>query len=122
MRSSSLPGPRPGEATLAGALEDLAQIRHAGEDRRQRLEVQLGEIGKQACNRGLAASGWAPKDHRGEAASGHHAADGALGADQMILAEHALERPRTQSVRQGPRRLGLEKTGHRNFPLSAIKG
>src|SRR5207253_2661452 len=100
-------------AALFRRLEYLAQVRDAGEDRRERLESEVGArfgqfLGEKPGDRRLAAAGRAPQDHRGELAARHHSADRSLRAEQMLLADDDGEALRPQSVSQWVRRLALE--------------
>ena len=51
-------------AAVQSAFEYLAEIRNAGEDGRNRLELQIGVLGQQAGKRRFAAAGRAPEDER----------------------------------------------------------
>ena len=73
---------------------------------RDLLELQIGLVRQQPRHRGLAGAGRAPEDQRAERAGGQHPGERAVGAEQMILADHLGERLRAQPVGQRPRRVG----------------
>ena len=100
-------------AALARRLEHLAQVGDAGKHSRQRLEFEIGAVRQQACDRGLAAAGRPPQDHRGELPARDHSSDRAIRAEQMILPHDLAEALRPQAVGERPRRLVFEKGGHR---------
>ena len=79
--------PRPLVAAQAGGLEDLLQVGDAGEDRADLDEGEVGGVGEQAGDRGLADAGRAPEDDRAELAVGEHPAERAVGAEQVVLAD-----------------------------------
>ena len=58
--------PLPGLRGAPRRLEDFLQIGDAGEDRRDLLEMQIGLVGQQPRDRGLAGAGRAPEDQRAE--------------------------------------------------------
>src|SRR6185437_4147375 len=79
------------------------------EHRRERLEMHRGRLGEEPRDGRLAAAGWPPEDHRGEAMLRHHAADGALRSEQVILPHHLGELLRPELVGERSRGLVLEK-------------
>ena len=95
-------------AALLRRVEHLAQIRHAGKDRRQRLEDQIGALRQQPRDRRLAAARRAPKDHRRQFAVRDHSADRTIGGEQMVLTDDFRQAARAQPVGQRMRRLVLE--------------
>ncbi len=95
-------------AALPGRVEHLAQIRHAGKDRRQRLEYQIRALRQQSGDRRLAAARRAPEDHRGQFAVRDHSADRSIGGEQMVLTDDFREAVRAKQVGQRMRRLVLE--------------
>src|SRR5690606_23163349 len=104
-------------AFALGLLEGGAQILHAGEDGGELFEVEIGALCEEARDGGLAGAGRAPEDQAGEAALRQHAADGAFGAEEMILADDVFERFRAQAIGQRTRRVvvkacGLEEIAH----------
>ena len=99
-------------AALARRLEHLAQVGDAGKDSRQRLEFEIGAVRQQACDRGLAAAGRPPQDHRGELPARDHSSDRAIRAEQMNLPHDLAEALRPQAVGERPRRLVFEEGGH----------
>ena len=78
----------------ARRLEHLAQVGDARLDRRELLEMKIGLLGKEPRHRGLAGARRPPEDYRAEPASLDHAAQHALLAQEMILADHLAERRR----------------------------
>ena len=106
-----------GLAQALGAVEGLAQVLHAREDRRQLLEGELDLVSQQARHGGLAGARRPPQDHALQSAALEHARQRALGADQVILADDLGQPFRPQPVGEGPRRPllqagGLEQIGH----------
>ena len=95
-------------AAFPRRIEHLAQIRHAGKDRRQRLEYQIGALRQKSGDRRLAAARRAPKDHRRQFAVRDHSADRGIGAEQMVLPDDLRQAARAQQVGQRMRRLVLE--------------
>ena len=103
-----------GAATLlahagAGALGDLAHVLDPGRDRRQRLERLAGRAGDEAGDGGLAGAGRSPEDHRREPVGLDEDAQRPAGPEQLLLADHLVERARPQAGRQ--RRPALEPLG-----------
>src|SRR5690242_475625 len=94
-----------GDAALLGGVEHLAQVRHTREHRRERLEMHGRSVGQEARDRGLAAAGRAPEDHRGKPMLRHHAADRPVGPEQMVLAHHLRQAMGSQPI--GERAGGL---------------
>ena len=88
----------------ARRLEDFAQIGDAGLDRRELLEMEIGLLGEEPRHRGLAGARRAPEDHRAEPAGLDHAAQHALLAEEMVLADDLGQRRRAQAIGERPRR------------------
>ena len=109
-------------AALAGGLEDPAQVGHAGEHRRQWLEMQVGVLGQQAGDRRLAAARRPPQDQRAELAVGQHAAERTFGAEQVVLAQDLGQRLRPHPF--GERRRGErgEEFSRHGVPLAWVSG
>ena len=101
----------PAGAAAAGGLERLLQVGDAGEHRRQLLELVAGLLGQQPRDGGLAGAGRAPEDHRGQPVRAGHAADRAVGPQQVVLAHHLVEGLRPQPVGQRARRLRRQAGG-----------
>ena len=103
--------PLPGLAPRARRVEHFLEVGDAGEDRGNLLEMQLGGVGEQPRDRGLAGAGRPPEDQRAERAGVEHARERAVGAEQMVLPDHLRERRRPQPVGQRPRRIALKAGG-----------
>ena len=73
-------------------------------DRRELLEMQIGDLGEQPRHGGLAGAGRSPEHDRGEPSGLDHAAEDALLAKEMILADHLIERRRPEPIGERPRR------------------
>jgi hypothetical protein len=95
----------------AGGLERLLQVGDAGKHRGELLELVAGLVGQQARDGGLAGAGRAPEDHRGQPMRLGHAPDRPIGAEQVVLAHHLVERGRPQPIGQGRWRLGRQAGG-----------
>ncbi len=111
--------PLPVRAPVLGRLEHLAQLRHAGEDRADLDEMQIGLARQQAGDRGLAHAGRPPEHQRAKAARGKHRAKRPVRAQHLVLPDHLGQRLRPQPVGQGARRGvgrgaggGIEQVGH----------
>ncbi len=91
-------------AALAGRLEHAAQVGHAGEHCRQRLEMEIHGLGEQPGDGGLAAAGRPPEDQGAELARLEHPAEGPFRAEQVILAQDLAQRLGAQPF--GERRRG----------------
>src|SRR5262245_26952285 len=85
-------------AAGAGHVENFAQFGDARKDRRDLFEVEVEALAEQPRDRGLASARWAPEDHRGQALGLQHAADRAVGAQEMILTDDFGQRFRAQPV------------------------
>ena len=96
---------------LACRLEHAAQVGDAREHRRQGFKVQVGLLGQQAGDRRLAAAGRSPQDQRGELARRQHAAERALGAQQVVLSEDVRQRARPQPLGERHRGERIEQLG-----------
>ena len=95
----ALPGAPPARRLVERAL----QVGDAGEHRRELHEMQAGAGGEQAGDGGLAAARRAPQDQRGQRAARQHARQRAVGAEQVVLPDHLVERARPQPVGQRAR-------------------
>ena len=104
--------PLPHPPPVARRLEHLPEVGNAGKDRREQLEMQIDPVGQQLRKGRLAAAGRTPEDHRRNLAGCQHAGDGAVLADEMVLADDVADLLRAQAVCEGSRCLGFEKTGH----------
>ncbi len=80
--------PLPGFPPGAGFVEHFLELRNAGEDRGDLLEVQRGFVGQKPRNRGLAGARRPPEDQRAERARLQHARERAVRADQGFLPDH----------------------------------
>ena len=118
--------PCPISPALPRGLEGLLQVGDAGEHRRQLLEMQIESAGEQPRDGGLAGAGRSPQDDGGRAAIGHHAAQRAFRAQQMILARPPRPRllGRSRSARgrgaSSAKIAGFEQVAHSR--LIARKG
>jgi hypothetical protein len=74
-------------APCARRVERLLQIGDAGKHRRELFEMQLGGIGQEPRNRGLAGARRSPEDQRTQRARRKHARQRAIGPQDMILAD-----------------------------------
>ena len=90
----------PDLAAASSSGEDLAQVGHPGEGRRDLLEDQAGAVGQESGDRRLAAARRAPQDDGGQAARGDHAAQRGAGGEQLVLADDIVERSWAQPVGQ----------------------
>jgi hypothetical protein len=120
--NSSVPCPF-GAADLR-RLEDLAQVRHAGEDRADLDEMQVGLIGQQPRDGGLAHPGRPPEDQRRQRPRRQHRAQRAFGRQHMGLPDHLGQRLRPQPVGQRAGAIvgrlgGVEEIGHAAQDLPA---
>ncbi len=91
-------------AAAAGGFEGLAQLRHAGEHRRNLLEMEPDSIRQEPRNSCLAGAGRAPEDERHEPLLVHKPAQHAVRSQEMILADDLFEGLGAQPVGQWPRR------------------
>ena len=98
-------------AAAARRLEHLLEIGDAGEDRRDLLELEIGLVGEEAGDGGLAGAGRPPEDQRAERARAQHASDGAVGADEVVLADHLGEGSRPQPIGERTRGGAIETGG-----------
>ena len=101
----------PGLAAAARLLEHLLQVRDAGEDRGDLLEMQVGRLRQKPRHRGLAGAGRAPEHEAAERARRQHAGKRAVGPEQMILPDHLVELLRAQPVGKRARRVLVEAGG-----------
>src|SRR5438128_1452754 len=76
------------------AVDRLADVLHAAEHRRDRDELRVEAVGHEARERRLAGAGWAPQDHRMQAPRFERHAQRLAGAEQVLLADHLVERAR----------------------------
>ena len=93
-------------------VERTLQVGDAGEHRRKLHEMQPRAGGEQPRDGGLAAARRAPEDQRGERPALQHPGERAVGAEQMVLPDHLIERARPQPISQRARasygvRIGL---------------
>ena len=107
------------DAPLLRRVEHLAQIGDAREHRRKRLEMHVRRLGEEPRDRGLAAAGRAPQDHRRKPPLRHHAPDRPVGLQKMVLPHHLVEPLRPQPVCQGPWRILLEQA-HRTVTVRSL--
>ena len=98
-------------AAAARFLEHFLQVGDAGEDRGNLLEMQVGRLRQQPRHRGLAGAGRAPEHQAAERARRQHAGQRAVGAEQMVLADHLVELLRAQPVGERARRILVEAGG-----------
>src|SRR5579864_9104006 len=110
-------GALPHAAALARSVECLLQVRHAGKNRRQLLEMELEGRGEQPGNGGFARAWRTPQYDRVRPPLGDHPPDGSIFADDMILSDNLLEGSRAQPVSQWPGRVvgksaGFEQVTH----------
>ena len=73
-------------------------------DRRELLELEVGHLGEKPRDRCLAGPRGSPKHHRGEPTGVDHAAENALLAEKVVLADHLIERGGPETVGERPRR------------------
>ena len=108
-------------AAVLGRLEDLPELRHAGEDRADLDEMRLCLARQQPGDGGLAHAGRTPEDERAERSRRQHGAERAIGAEQLVLADDLRERLRPQPVSERTRCVGrfgrvtgerIEEIGH----------
>ena len=102
----------PGGAALARALEDLAKLGHAREDRGQGFEFDIAGLRQQAGDGRLAGARRTPQDHGREPAGRRHAPNGPVGGQQVILSDHFGQAAGPQAIGQRPRRQILEQAPH----------
>ncbi len=107
-------------APLLRGREDLPQVGDAGEHGRERFEREVGLLGEQARDGGLAAAGRAPQDRGDRFAAPDHAAERRVGGQQVVLADDLGERTRTQPVGEGPGRLVAEQWQRRRRFVHAL--
>ena len=98
-------------AAAARFLEHFLEVGDAGENRRDLLEMQVGFLRQQPRHRGLASAGRAPEHQRAKRAGRQHAGERAVGAQQMVLADHLVEFLRAQLVGERARRILVEAGG-----------
>jgi hypothetical protein len=111
----------PHAAPFAGPLENLAQVGHAREHGRERLEGEPADVRQQAGDRRLAGPRRPPENHRGEPAGRDHATDRRLGRQQVVLSYHLAQARRPQAVGQRPRRLAFEQRRRHASYLQAAR-
>jgi hypothetical protein len=83
--------------------EHLAQVGNPGERRGQRLEHQVGPLGREPRDRRLAAAGRSPQHHRGQPVRGEHPPDRGVVGEQVVLPHDVREGPGAQPVRERAR-------------------
>ena len=106
---------------LAGGGKGLAQIRHAGENRRQLFKMQPHMSCQQPRDGGLAATRRSPQDERGQTSAFQHAADGTILGQQMILAYDLVKPVRPQAFGQGPQGPLVHASGFEQIAHSPIR-
>jgi hypothetical protein len=109
-------------APRTGLVEHLLQIGDAGEDGADLHELQAGLVGKEPRHRGLAGAGRPPEDQRAERIAFQHAGQRAIGAEQMVLADHVGELLRPKLVGERPRRVGIEAGSREQVRARAALG
>ncbi len=97
-----------GFAPPARRLEHFLQVGDAGEDRRNLLELEVGFLGEQPRDGGLAGPRRPPEDQRAERAGTEHPCQRAVLAEQMVLPDHFRQLLRPQPVCQRARRRLLQ--------------
>ena len=117
--------PRPFCAAQAGGLEDLPQVGDAGEDRADLHEGEVGGVGEQPGDGGLADAGRAPEDDRAEARprrasgrAGRRGRAGGPGRRPRRAAAAAAGRPAAAAPRRsagGILGAAIEEVGHGHF-------
>ena len=99
-------------------FKDLAQFRHAGENRTDLHEMQVRFRCQQPRDGGLAHARRPPEDQRRQAACGQHRAQGAVRGQHLFLPDHLGQRLWPQPVGQRARCVrggggqGIEQIGH----------
>ena len=108
-------GPEAGDALLPDHMQrrrqHLAHLRQAREHGRDGDELGLGVARQQQGQRGLAAAGRAPEDHRVHVAGFHRAAQRAARRQQAALADHLVQGGRAHALGQGLEALGRLEQG-----------
>ena len=87
-----------GQSAHPGLLERLLQVRDAGENGGELLELIARLLGQQARDGGLAGPGRTPQDHRRQAPGLGHASDRPGRPKQMVLAHYLVQPLRAQAV------------------------
>ena len=111
-------------AAQLGRVKDLAQFRHPGENRADLLEMQVGFIRQQPCDRRLAHPRRPPEDQRTQRPRGQHDRQRRIRAKDLQLPDHLRQGFGAQTVSQGPaplprlRCLGCKKVRHRRYTLN----
>ena len=95
-----------------GPVGDLAHVLHARGDRRQRFERLAGGAGHEAGDGRLAGAGRTPEHDRRQPVGLDQHPQRPAGPEQVLLAEHLVERARPQAGRE--RRPPLEALGDRS--------
>ncbi len=106
--------PAPG---LLGLGHDRADFLDAREDRAERNEPRPRDLCDEARERGLAGSGRAPENDRLQAVVIDGLAQGTTGAEQHLLADELVERPRAHPLGERRGRAG----GGLRFGLGLVK-
>ena len=96
---------------MAGRLEDLLQIRYAGKDRRDLLEMEIRLMGEQPRHRGLARARRPPENQGAQGFRRDEAGEDSIRADQMVLADDLGEVLRPHPVGQRTRCVLVEAGG-----------
>ena len=98
-------GAPPARARHLCALDCFADVFHATEHGRNRDELRIETLRHQQRERGLTHTRRAPQDHRMQAARFERGAQRLAGPEQLLLADHLVERFRAQAL--GQRRVVL---------------
>ena len=99
-RNRIVPWPRSPRrcSARAGGFPDVL---HGGRHRRELLERLGRGAGDELGDRGLPGTGRAPEDDRRQAIGLDERPQGLAGAEEVLLADHLVERGRSQAGRQG---------------------
>ena len=89
---------RPSAKRCAGFGQDLAHFRQAGQDGGDRAEFGVGIFRQQQRERGLAATGRPPQDHRMHVPGFDRAPQRGTRREQPALADHFVERARAHAL------------------------
>ena len=98
-------------ALAAGFLEDFLEFGDAGENGGYLGEDEIGLAREQARDGRLARAGWPPKDQRTERAHRDQSRQRAIGADEVVLSAHILQRGRAEPIGERTRRRRRQARG-----------